>query len=254
MFPPSARLWKTILRNWINAHSPRRRTRRRRGRQGPASSLVELLENRTLLAADFGDAPDTGFGTGQGNYNTLASDNGPSHQVSSSIFLGATVDGELDAAPNLGANGDDVHTDLFDDEDGLNNPGIDLTVTVGSQPTVNVIVTNSGSTPATLYGWIDTNADGVFSNTSERASIEVPAFTNGEVVTLTFPTVAGGFAGTTYARFRIGSSTDAAAANPYGAALAGEVEDYVAEVVLPSTGRVEGWSVFDETVFAPADG
>ena len=247
MFPPSARLWKTILRNWLNTHSQRRRTRRRRNSQDRASSLVELLETRTLLAADFGDAPDTGFGPGPGNYNTLASDNGPSHQVSSSIFLGATVDGELDATPNLAANGDDVHIDLFDDEDGLNNPGIDLTVTVGSQPTVNVIVTNSGNTPAMLYGWIDTNADGVFSNADERASFEVPADTNGEVVPLRFPTVAAGFTGTTYARFRIGSSTDAAAANPYGAALAGEVEDYVAEVVLPSTGRVADWSTLEAT-------
>lgn len=55
---------------------------------------IESLEIRTLLAFDFGDAPDSGFGTAPANYNTLASDNGPSHLVSSSIFLGATVDGE----------------------------------------------------------------------------------------------------------------------------------------------------------------
>ena len=54
--------------------------------------------------------------------------------------------------------------------------------------------------------------------------------TNG-IVTLTFPAVPSGSAGTTYARFRF--STDAAAANPTGAATNGEVEDYVATITNP---------------------
>ncbi len=33
----------------------------------PAYAIAELLEQRVLLAADFGDAPDLGAGTGQGD-------------------------------------------------------------------------------------------------------------------------------------------------------------------------------------------
>jgi hypothetical protein len=54
---------------------------------------------------------------------------------------------------------------------------------------------------------------------------------------LTFPTVPAGFTGSTYARFRL--STDAAAANPTGAASDGEVEDYQVTIVAPSDGTVK---------------
>ena len=37
----------------------------------------ECLEDRSLLASDFGDAPDLGLGTAANNYNTLLADNGP---------------------------------------------------------------------------------------------------------------------------------------------------------------------------------
>ncbi|NEO74051.1 hypothetical protein, partial [Moorena sp. SIO3H5] len=40
---------------------------------------------------DFGDAPDTGNGTSTGNYNTLLSDNGPSHDIDGSTYLGSGV-------------------------------------------------------------------------------------------------------------------------------------------------------------------
>ena len=43
---------------------------------------------------DYGDAPDTGLGTGPGNYRTLAADGGPVHLLGSGLLLGATVDAE----------------------------------------------------------------------------------------------------------------------------------------------------------------
>ena len=46
-----------------------------------------------------------------------------------------------------------------------------------------------------------------------------------------------GFTGTTYARFRL--STDAAAANPTGAASDGEVEDYRVTITKPSSGLAD---------------
>ena len=43
----------------------------------------------SVQALDFGDLPDTGAGTGAGNYQTLLSDNGPRHVISSGLKLGA---------------------------------------------------------------------------------------------------------------------------------------------------------------------
>ena len=43
----------------------------------------------TILGLDYGDAPDTGIGVAQGNYNTQASDSGPSHVIVSGLSLGS---------------------------------------------------------------------------------------------------------------------------------------------------------------------
>ena len=60
-----------------------------------------------LQLYDYGDAPDTQFGSGNGNYQTLAADNGPSHRVtvlfSCKLCLGQEADGEVDAWPNSAA-------------------------------------------------------------------------------------------------------------------------------------------------------
>ena len=71
---------------WIRRNRKRGRTRRVCARR----AFFEPLEARVLLAADFGDAPDTGAGTGAGNYNTLATDNGASHtRLQPSAIFGA---------------------------------------------------------------------------------------------------------------------------------------------------------------------
>jgi plastocyanin len=183
------------------------------------------------LDSDFGDAPDQGGGAGSGNYNTLSGDGGPQHTIVAGLFMGARVDAEPDATPTAAANGDDT-TIGPDDEDGVAFPQADFVVTVGAAPTVNVFVTNTTGTTATLYGWIDYNADGMFDNATERASLAVPTGTVSGTVTLAFPAVPVGSAGSTYARFRL--STDATAANPTGAASDGEVEDYTLTINLPA--------------------
>jgi hypothetical protein len=202
--------------------------------------FFELLEPRTLLASDFGDAPDTGAGTGTGNYQTLLADNGPRHDITTTqttLFLGARVDGETDAVQNTRANGDDTSM-LPDDEDGLVEPAQDLLLTVGSVPTVRVRATNTTGSAATLYGWIDINRDGVFDNPSERTSVTVPTATTNGTFTLTFPLIPVSTpAGATYARFRL--SSDVAAANSTGAAVDGEVEDYAATITRRSDGTVD---------------
>ena len=82
--------------------------------------------------------------------------------------------------------GDDVG--LPDDEDGLNHPSANLTFTHGMQPKVNMIVTNRTGVTAKLTGWIDYNADGVFSDL-ERAQVAVESTLGSDIATLTFPVV-----------------------------------------------------------------
>lgn len=198
---------------------------------------IGAFESRNL-DADYGDAPDAGPGTGTGNYHTTATDNGPSHGQwdGRTLHLGASVDGDSGTLQNATALADDVDSTLPDDEDGVLNPW-GLQGTVGSQPQITLFATNNTGTDATLYGWIDYNQDGVFSNAGERASIAVPAGVVGERFTLTFPVIPDGATGVTYARFRL--STDDAAADSTGPATDGEVEDYRFEINFPGTGIVD---------------
>jgi hypothetical protein len=113
------------------------------------------LEERRLLAIDWGDAPDLGIGTGVGDYNTSTADGGPSHTIVANLFMGGGVDGEADGLPSPLADGDDIDQALPDDEDGLANPTVDLALTEQTAPRVNVTVTNNTGSGALLYGWID---------------------------------------------------------------------------------------------------
>ncbi|MCP4785256.1 MAG: hypothetical protein GY878_17030 [Fuerstiella sp.] len=194
------------------------------------------------LPIDFGDAPDTGVGTGAGNYQTLQTDGGASHRIVTGIRLGAEVDGEDGTLQNATAGADDVDGVLPDgepdDEDGVLS-SLDLLGTIGASPTVTLLASNRSSNVATLSGWIDYNGDGVFDNVAERAQITVPAGTTDERFILTFSVVPDGATGTTYARFRL--STDAAAASSTGAASDGEVEDYVFSITTPSDSTVDSF-------------
>ena len=189
-------------------------------------------------AIDFGDAPDPAFGTGTNNYRTLTTDVGPTHAIDYRIFMGSSVDGQSEATPNVNADGDDQHHAPADDEDGLVDPAADLQLVAGTQPNIRVRVTNTTGVEATVYGWIDYNADGVFDNATERAQQAVPDGTTSGIATLAFPSVPSGVA-QTYARFRF--STDPNAADSFGPATNGEVEDHVVTVTSrePSDGTVD---------------
>jgi hypothetical protein len=194
---------------------------------------TEVLEARVQLTVDFGDAPDLGFGTGSADYETLAENGGPSHTIVSGLHLGASVDGDSGALQNSRANADDVDAAAPDDEDGVLNP-LDLQATAGTQAVVTLLATNTSGSPATLSGWIDFNANGVFDNATERTQIAVPDGAADGRFTLTFPVIPDGLAGRTYARFRL--STDRAAEDSTGAASDGEVEDYPFVITNVSSG------------------
>ena len=170
---------------------------------------------------------DLAVGTALGDYNTLSTDNGPSHVVPATplIFLGKSVNTETEALPASSANGDDVDGALPDDEDGVVSP-IDLLGTEGAAPTVTLLADNNTGSAGHLFtaGSITTKTVSL-KNATERAQLPVPDGATGDRITLTFPTIPNVSAGQTYARFRL--STDTAAANATGAASDGEVEDYV---------------------------
>ena len=182
---------------------------------------------------DYGDAPDTGTGTGTGNYQTLASDDGASHVIVPGLFLGASVDGDDGTLQNDRANADDVDSALPDDEDGVLT-SLDLTATTGTTPTVTLLATNTTGRHATLVGWIDYNHNGNFENGTERALLTVPAGTTDGRFTLTFPEVPSDAAGMTYARFRL--STDSIVLDDFRVAPDGEVEDYQFTITAPGSG------------------
>ena len=201
--------------------------RRARSLRASSSTVVDVLECRVLLTSDFGDAPDTSPGTGANNYQTLASNGGPSHVIDATedtLFLGGGVDGEVGVQQSQLANRDDMFAaGGRDDEDGVLN-AFDLTGTVGSLPSITLSATNTTATAATLFGWIDINHNGIFENATERTQVTVPAGTTAGKFTLTFPKLSNNSAGLTHARFRL--SSDAAASSATGIATGGEVEDY----------------------------
>ncbi|MBL8297951.1 MAG: DUF11 domain-containing protein [Rhodanobacteraceae bacterium] len=191
---------------------------------------------------DLGDLPDTGAGSGNGNYSTLLADNGPRHPVVAGLRLGTNEDGEADGQPSLNANGDDTNG-TPDDEDGVTVA--DLTLTGGTPATVRVNATNTTGNAAQLCGFIDFNGDGDFADPSEAApAVAVASGSNNLQFTLNFGTVPTNAVSSTYARFRL--STGAAACSAVGIAADGEVEDYpvgIAQVDfgdLPDTGPAVG--------------
>lgn len=195
----------------------------------------ERLEDRTLLAFDFGDAPDTAAGTGEGNYETLAANGGPSHTVVAGLFLGDSVDADSGTLQNSAATADDVDAAIPDDEDGVLAP-VELLATAGSVPTVSVLVTNTTGSLASLVGWIDYDQDGVFDNVGERAETSVATGTVDGRIPLTFPKIPADAVGQTYLRLRL--STDSSVANPTGSASDGEVEDYAFSISARNNGEV----------------
>ena len=186
-----------------------------------------------ILYYDYGDAPDVGSGTGPGNYNTTALDNGPSHLlgVPNAPYLGSCVDADSGLLQNAAADADDngEHTLVVgtcaggDDENGVTFTG---PFTPGSTATFNV--TAGGPTQCHLDAWVDWNQDGVFGNSAGEQIATNLTVPTGPATVLTPTVPAGAIPGTTYARFRCSSMGNL---TPTGAAADGEVEDYAVGII-----------------------
>ncbi|QYH34663.1 DUF11 domain-containing protein [Salinibacterium sp. M195] len=171
------------------------------------------------LEIDLGDAPDS--------YRTTFSADGPRSEVDPALQLGANISSEINGQPGV-----DASLDTYDDgvDAGQGYGGSTFKLTPGLAPTINVKVTNQTGAAARVAGWIDFNKDGDFLDAGEKVSANVPTGASESVIPMTFPVVPAGFAGTSYARFRIVPGTAAPAVG--GPVKIGEVEDYLVEADL----------------------
>lgn len=187
-------------------------------------------------STDYGDAPDT--------YDTTYRSDGAVHSINPDLFLGTDISRENDAPITLSGTQDDY-------DDGVNLAAIN---TSDTSYTTSVVATNLTVNPAYLYGWIDFDGDGVFSNSDERSEeIIVTAGTSGTVFTLTWNSIPADIAaGSTYARIRLfGDNTNLTPADHGGD---GEVEDYPLTITSTSSSvdtlPATGFAPMRETILA----
>ncbi len=172
---------------------------------------------------DWGDLPDPAAGTAQGDYESLAANNGPSHQISSDIYLGTSVTAENDAQPNADATGD------TDDGITMNSA---TNWTPGTTMHLPVSATNNTASTGQLEAWIDWNGDGDFDDANEMvANLDDTGGSFPATLDITVPADAVqdqpiGF------RIRLSTQDDM---TPYGVAPNGEVEDYMITISCPPT-------------------
>ena len=192
----------------------------------PAASYDFGFRSPTGDELDYGDAPDTGVGTAQGNYQTLASDSGPSHVIIPTLRLGAIApDMDNGLLQDVHANADDASG--IDDEDGVTTLPVITTTSSGVSLSVNLFNNTGGN--ATVACWIDLNRDGDFTDPGEGQAATVASSASLQTVPLTFSGFAAPVAGQSYVRCRVATSeTDVD--TPTGAAADGEVEDYAVTI------------------------
>jgi gliding motility-associated-like protein len=175
----------------------------------------------------------TDYYAGDGTYSVVNYNTTPLVPYASVYIGDSNVDPDGQPAYTVNANNDDGVG--ADDENTLSPSSLpDIKVNMGGNIVINLPVTNTKGVPATLYGWIDFNNDGIFAP-NELISVTVPANTNNQSFPLIFPNAmfAGKLkVGTIYARFRI-TTTQLLDDNstPFDErstsfAADGEVEDY----------------------------
>ena len=174
--------------------------------------FLEQLEDRRLLAADFGDAPEP--------YPVTLAEDGVRHEATGPQ-LGSTRDSEVDGTHSGNADADGA------DEDGVTFG----TIMVGQlDATVTVNVQNAPE-GAKLDAWIDFNGDGSWGGPGEQIA-DSGAVVNGDN-TLAFDVPSWAQSGQTFSRFRLSTSGDLGMG---GAAADGEVEDYEITINASNTG------------------
>jgi len=169
--------------------------------------FVKIEEEKAIY--DFGDCPDD---LNSLDYPTLLSSNGARHIVNYKIFLGSSIDTEIDGQPTQHCDGDDF--DGNDDEKGVKF----LTpIVAGNTGKVEVKASAKGY----LNAWIDFNADGDWDDPGERIfhnEMLVPGAQE-----LHYPIPDEIVYSNSYSRFRFTTYENV---SYFGVAEDGEVEDY----------------------------
>ncbi|OCX51008.1 hypothetical protein BEL04_20020 [Mucilaginibacter sp. PPCGB 2223] len=219
-------------------------------------SGIQAIAIGFVLPFDLTDAPQsygnaghymenfqiTDYYAGDGTYSVVNYNTTPLVPFAS-VYIGANnVDPDGQPAYTTNANNDDNVG--ADDESTLTPSALpDIKVNMAGNIVISLPVTNTKSVPATLYGWIDFNGDGVFAP-NEVISVTVPANTNNQTFTLTYPNsmFAGKLkVGLLYARFRITTTNllddNATTFDERSTSFAadGEVEDYRFKDILGIT-------------------
>jgi hypothetical protein len=186
---------------------------------------LERLEDRLVLAMDFGDAPAP--------YFTTLAENGARHEAIGPQ-LGASRDTEADGAHSAEADGDGA------DDDGVTFGRIqvgqlDATITVNVQ---------NAPQGARFDAWIDFNADGSWGGPREQICNAMLLIEGDNTFGFDVPSTA--FEGRTLARFRLSTLGNLGIR---GLASDGEVEDHVVTLISsdPASGVFVGRSVIDTT-------
>lgn len=165
---------------------------------------------------DFSDAPTAAQSGFAGSYVV------GSKFAQFGYSLGSAIDGDPAAQPTSTADGDDTDAE-GDDDDGVTLPGVLVTGTTASI-TVNANLTSSPT--GGLYGWVDFNQDGDWSDAGEQVFTNI-ALANGNN-NLSFAVPAGATPGISFARFIL---TSGALSGPGDQTNLGEVEDYQVNLV-----------------------
>lgn len=180
---------------------------------------------------DYGDLPDIANGTtGINDYETYDSTGGPGHQIIVGLFLGDTVDAEVEGIPDSMAQGDDM-VDGYDDEDGIIIFST-LTIVPEGKIRLPLNVTNTTGNAAFVEAWIDWNGDGHFEEINEMvANVDDIMMSIASSIEILIPTNALtnsllGF------RVRLSNTNNM---TPYGKVRSGEVEDYLLEIKCPQS-------------------
>lgn len=173
----------------------------------PVSASADSWYRGVSYNVDYGDAPDP-------KYPTFDSSNGPSHRIVKGLFLGTTVDQDLDAQPSQLADADDLTS--RDDDDGVDfaNP-----LVPGTSTSITVRVASKEN--AWLNGWLDFNGDGDWNDTGEKFAVSVPVTSGVHALPINVPEWA--VPGSAFARFRLSTTK---VLDVTGPASDGEVEDY----------------------------
>lgn len=184
---------------------------------------------------DYGDLPDSGAGTGAGNFETAVANGGPWNLLVDNLRLGNCVDFDTNGQQSTTAGGDDAGSSsrtrgscgiANDDEDGIT---LTNAVRGGGAPTFTLSVFNNTGAIQNLCAYADLNNDGSFS-APESFATTVGSSASPQNIAVSFAgTISAGqsFANNRlYLRTRVQS--EACAANGFGGL--GEVEDHTLPV------------------------